>query len=285
MQKQIRANGWKLLITAATWLVLSVAQAESENAGRSETDGFFLSFQAGTLSANIEQSPLAEVLQELARQANLEVSVVASLAAERVSARFERLPLEQGIERLLVNKNYTLRYIHETSGPRVAEIRIASDKSEAIGRIGSEGDLAPASESPPQSPEGKSLDELAHAAVSAPDPQARIDALKALGTHRADAKAQETIASALKDGDREVRDVALNYVQGEGVSVPLETLTAMALKDASPELRLHALDELVESSEPEEVMEQLQQAAQDPDPNVQAYAKHWLKRAEGQAQP
>ncbi len=71
-------------------------------------------------------------------------------------------------------------------------------------------------------------------------------------------------------------------VQGGGVSIPLEALTDMALKDASPKLRLHALDELVERSEPGKIVEQLKQAAQDPDPHVQALAQRWLRRAEGQ---
>ncbi|MGH6629432.1 MAG: hypothetical protein ACREB3_06845, partial [Burkholderiales bacterium] len=244
-----------------------------------------LSFKYNTLSLKIERARLAQVLQELARQAHLEVSLASSLAEEQVSLSFDGLPLEQGIARILTGKNYTLRYAPEVVPPRVAEIRVISGGSGPIARIGPEV-VPPSAGSDLSSPEGRSLDELAQDATQASDPKTRIDALKSLGRWGEDEKVQATVASAMSDQDREVRGTALATVQGGGVSIPLEALTDMALKDASPELRLHALDELVErSEEPGAIVEQLKQAAQDSDPDVQALAQRWLRQVEGQVGP
>ncbi|MBA2592981.1 MAG: hypothetical protein M3495_05615 [Pseudomonadota bacterium] len=159
-----------------------------------------------------------------------------------------------------------------------------SGGSGPIARIGPEV-APPSTGSELRSPEGKSLDELSRDATQSPDPKARIDALKSLGQWGDEEKVQAAVASALGDQDGEVRGTALASVQGGGVSIPLEALTDMALKDASPKLRLHALDELVERSEPGKIVEQLKQAAEDPDPHVQALAQRWLRRVEGQVRP
>lgn len=273
-----RAPVVELFLAAVVWASLGVAQAESAESTGSPAPDIFLSFKDNTLSVKIERGRLPQVLQELARQAHLEVTLASSLAQERVSLSFDGLPLEKGIARILMGKNYTLRYAPEAVPPRVAEIRVISGGSGPIARIGPTG--PPSAGSDLRSPEGKSLDELARDATRAPDSKVRIDALKSLGRWGEDEKVQATVASALGDQDPEVRGMALASVQGGGVSIHLEALTEMALKDASPELRLHALDELVERSEPGAIVEQLKQAAQDPDPHVQALAQRWLRRVE-----
>lgn len=272
---------FELFLTAVMSLSLGMAQAGSAERIGSSAPDIFLSFKDNTLSVKIERARLTEVLQELARQARLEVSLASSLAEEQVSLSFDGLPLEQGIARILTGKNYTLRYAPESVPPRVAEIRVISGGSGPIARIGLEV-APPSAGSELRSPEGKSLDELARDATQAPDPKARIDALKSLGRWEKEEKVRAAVASALSDQDREVRGTALAFVQGGGVSIPLEALTDMALEDASPKLRLHALDELVERSEPGKIVEQLKQAAEDPDPHVQALAQRWLRRVEGQ---
>lgn len=277
----MRARVLELFLTAVVGLSLCVPQAGSVAGVGTPAPDIFLSFKDNTVSVKIERARLAEVLQELARQARLEVSLASSLAEDQVSLSFDGLPLEQGIARILTGKNYTLRYAPEAVPPRVAEIRVISGGSGPIARIGPEV-APPSTGSELRSPEGKSLDELSRDATQSPDPKARIDALKSLGQWGDEEKVQTTVASALGDQDGEVRDTALASVQGGGVSIPLEALTDMALEDASPKLRLHALDELVERSEPGKIVEQLKQAAEDPDPQVQALAQRWLRRVEGQ---
>ncbi|MDQ3581678.1 MAG: hypothetical protein M3495_08730 [Pseudomonadota bacterium] len=98
----IRAWIFELFLTAVMSLSLGVAQAGSaEGAGSPAPDPLFLSFKDNTLSVKSDRARLAEVLQELARQAGLEVSLASSLAQEQVSLSFDGLPLEQGIARIL----------------------------------------------------------------------------------------------------------------------------------------------------------------------------------------
>jgi hypothetical protein len=283
----IGARIFELFLTAVMSLSLGMAQVGSAEGAGSPAPDLFLSFKDNTLSGKIQRARLAEVLQELARQARLEISLASSLAQEQVSLSFDGLPLEQGIARILTGKNYTLRYAPEAVPPRVAEIRVISGGSGPIAQIGPQV-ARPATASELRSPEGKSLDELSRDASQSPDPKVRIAALKSLGQwgdEEDEEEVQAAVASALADQDGEVRGTALASVQGGGISIPLEALTDMALKDASPKLRLHALDELVERSEPGKIVEQLKQAAEDPDPHVQALAQRWLRRVEGQVLP
>jgi hypothetical protein len=101
---------------------------------------FSLAFEAGQLSASIENISLGAVLKELGKQAKINIVVDRSIAAEFVTAKFKSLPLEQGIKRILPKQNYTLTYddiiVSElessTTQMRITELRLIASSELAI---------------------------------------------------------------------------------------------------------------------------------------------------------
>jgi hypothetical protein len=130
-----RNNRWDLVLTGVLLLSLGTAWAEDRGAENRVVPPFTVSVKDTTLSVKIENVPLGEVLKELTRQAHLEVYLGASSAEEKISARFDNLPFEEGIKRLLRGKNYTLTYTRTAASPRVAEIRVIANGSGPITKI------------------------------------------------------------------------------------------------------------------------------------------------------
>lgn len=279
-----RNNRWDLVLTGVLLLSLGTAWAEDRGAENRVVPPFIVSVKDTTLSVKIENVPLGEVLKELARQAHLEVYLGASSAEERISARFDNLPIEEGIKRLLRGKNYTLTYARTAASPRVAEIRVIANGPGPITKITDKtASFPPAAETGSSSPEERPLEELAQQALQAPEPAARITALKALGERGEEEKSRSTVASALRDQNTGVRGVALELVQ-QGLPVPLEAVHEMALHDTSPELRINALDTLVDLSDTNAAMEYLKKALQDPDPQIKTRVQHMLQRVAEEAE-
>jgi HEAT repeat protein len=166
----------------------------------------------------------------------------------------------------------------------VAEIRVIANGSGPITKITDEtASIPPAAETGSSSPEERPLEELAQQALQAPEPAARIAALKALGERGEEEKSRSTVASALRDQNTGVRGVALELVQ-QGLPVPLEAVHEMARHDTSPELRINALDTLVDLSDTNAAMEYLKKALQDPDPQIKTRVQHMLQRVAEEAE-
>ena len=90
-----------------------------------------------TLRVKIQKVPLMEVLQALANQTDLLIEVDQSAEDEFVSAEFDPLPLEEGIQRLLRNKNYVLMYTEVPSlDGSTSLIRVEGIKVAGVGKIG-----------------------------------------------------------------------------------------------------------------------------------------------------
>jgi hypothetical protein len=279
-----RNNRGDLVLAGVLLLSLGTAWAEDRGAENRTVPPFIVSVKDTTLSVKIENVPLGEVLKELTRQAHLEVYLGASSAEEKISAKFDNLPLEEGIKRLLRGKNYTLTYARTAASPRVAEIRVIANGSGPITKITDEtASVSPAAETGSGSPEERPFEELAQQALQAPEPAARIAALKALGERGEEEKSRSTVASALRDQNTGVRGMALELVQ-QGLPVPLEAVHEMALHDTSPELRINALDTLVDLSDTNAAMEYLKKALQDPDPRMKTRVQHMLQRVAEEAE-
>jgi hypothetical protein len=262
--------GVLLLSSSGAWAAEEQA-TESRNA-----PPFVLSVKDVTLSARIENVPLGQVLKELARQASLEVYIATASTEEKISAEFDKLTLEEGIKRLLKGKNYILTYDRTAASPRVTEIKVIADGSAPVSRISGQ----PASIPPPGTSAGeKTVEELARQALQAPDPAARIAALKALSQRGDEEKIRSTVSAALQDQDLGVRSTALDLA-ARGAPVSDEAIQGMALRDADPGLRIKALDELSDRSDPDTAIEYLKQATRDPDPKVASTAQRLIRKEE-----
>ncbi len=263
--------GVLLLSSSGAWA------AEEQAAESRSAPPFVLSVKDVTLSAKIENVPLGQVLRELARQAHLEVYIATASTEEKISAEFDQLTLEEGIKRLLKGRNYILTYDRTTASPQVTEIKVIADGSAPVSRISGQ----PASIPPTGTSAGeKTVEELAQQALQAPDPAARIAALKALSQRTGEEdKIRPTVNAALQDQDLGVRTAALDLA-ARGAPVSEEAIGRIALSDADPGLRLIALDDLADRSDPDTAIGYLKQATRDPDPKVASRARGLIRRVE-----
>jgi hypothetical protein len=243
--------------------------------------------QGDKVSAKIERASLGDVLAELARQADLTVYITSSDAKQTVSAKFEALPLTEGIQRILQDKSYalitapTLSAEGKPSGQRVAKIRVLS-QGEAYTTIKGRQETTPTeSPSPPESPD-KALAELKRDALEASDTTTRLEALKKLSALRGqveDGALAAIVVPALRDTAPEVRGRALRLLPRVMLAEEggMNHLAEMAQKDASPQLRAAALGYLAVIPDAA-VQGHLQQALQDPDQMVRDKAQRLLSQ-------
>jgi hypothetical protein len=260
-------------------LCLSLRGGGAAAAGGESELAVKLSVQDGLMSAHVEQVPLGAVLQELARQAQLNVHITKSDAQQPVSAKFEALPLEEGIKRLLRGKNYGLTTAPipgaagRSQGLRIVEIKVLSrgEPYETLTR-GKEAELNPTQEEPqasaelspdPEEPRA-SPDKLRRDALKALDGRTREAAVYALGDQEDVGAHQDVLVTALQDPDPHVRSAALDTLASRFGPVVFDHLTAVAQHDESLGLRREALTYLGELGK-EAVRPQLEQALQDPE--------------------
>jgi hypothetical protein len=118
-------------------------------------------------------------------------------------------------------------------------------------------------------------------ALEAPEAAKRVAALEALDQKQQYKKGgalQPVVEAALRDAEPEVREMALGMLVG---TVPekqalVNQLATVAQTDASPALRIDALMTLAATRD-SAVTGHLQQALEDPDPQVSATAKQLLE--------
>jgi hypothetical protein len=151
------------------------------------------------LSVALHHAPLGQVLSELARQAKIHVEFPASIQNDLISERFDNLPLEQGISRLLLGRSVAI--IYEAPSGR-------SQTANTTRRLTEVWVL------PKQKPAGSAmvraegLDAWSDPAFfEEPDPGVRLVRLNDYA-HRRDSVAVNTLAQAMVDPDTKVREKA-----------------------------------------------------------------------------
>ena len=84
----------------------------SKREGTTEIPAFYLEVQKGLLSVEIHNAPLEDVLMAIAQQNGFRRLKVQGNAAltDKTSIRFQSLPLDQGIRRILRGRSYSLTY-------------------------------------------------------------------------------------------------------------------------------------------------------------------------------
>ncbi len=160
---------------------------------------FVITVRGERLSVALDRAPLGRVLSELARKAKIHVEFPASIQNDLISERFDNLPLEQGISRLLLGRSFAVFYdtasSRQQSGSNPARMTQLSVLPKA-GRIGSARvaeDALNAWDTP--------------AFLQDPDPKARLTGLDDYAQRR-DTMAINTLAQAMLDPDETVRDKA-----------------------------------------------------------------------------
>jgi hypothetical protein len=158
---------------------------------------FVVTVRCDRLSVALDHAPLGQVLSELARQAKIRVEFPASIQNEYVSERFDNLPVEQGLSRLLLGRSVAIVYEAQSGQPQTANtVRRVTElwvlpKQAGSAMVGVEG--LGAWNDP--------------AFFEEPDPGVRLVRLDDYA-HRQDSVALNTLAQAMVDSDETVREKA-----------------------------------------------------------------------------
>jgi hypothetical protein len=156
---------------------------------------FVVTARGDRLSVALHHAPLGQVLSELARQAKIHVEFPASIQNDLISERFDNLPLEQGISRLLLGHSVAMVYEAPSGQPQTANTTRR---------------LAEVWVLPKHKPVGSAmvLDSWSDSAFfEEPDPGGRLVRLDDYA-HRRDSVAVNTLAQAMVDPDTRVREKA-----------------------------------------------------------------------------
>ncbi len=256
---------------------------------------FVLAVRGDTVSAQITQAPLAQVLTELARQLPLVYTLPASVATEAVSCSFKKLRLVPALRQLLDGQSYALLITENAVGHgplQVTELRIFSqeqDKTPALTARREQPTPAPepalssrkTSRQAPVKLKAETAEALARwqdILLNDPNPLMRAVALEELSAYPDVPQALHAMAFALEDEDVQIRKQALELLDGESDAVAMEVVADVLYHDESPELRRMAFAVLIDAAVPMPT-EALQQALQDPDRELRQMARRFLDQA------
>ena len=201
----------------------------------------------GLLSVKARDIGLADLLDEVASQCGF--TVVRYVALEqRLSVEFDRLTLEQGLQRILRSRSYALRRAPPTPGKRLAAV--APAETLWILPQGDEKYAAQPSIPATTSASRFLTDESAldvsrlTSALSNGGLEDREQAAVALGK-RGHASAVAPLSQALADRNAEVQEAAIVSLAEIGGADAAHALAA-ALRDGDPRIRELAVDALGE---------------------------------------
>ncbi len=248
----------------ACFLFLLGAKARSSDAARED---FSFRIKGGLLSVDVRGASLGEVLRAIAAKAGVRLILMDS-AREEVFVRFEDLPLDQGLRRILARRNYLFLY-----GSRGLElVGVYSPRRE--GRLGPKpqgtffvGDLADAE-----------LQRLARSALEAGSPEERAEAVEELGSLDDEGRVAGILMQVLEgDKDPQIRKAALEVLEDlDEVQDVQREAALISLKDPVEANRLLA----VEILEDQEAWEELRRVAEShEDPKVRESAAEVLEDA------
>jgi hypothetical protein len=181
----------------------------------------------GAASVEARDATVKEVLEEIARQSGLVIVPYAPLD-ERVTLKFEHLPLSEALRRILRDRSFALQ---QNEGGRRGKLWVFSnepDRSERPARQGAGESLATASR-----------------ALTDHDKETRLDAISVLAGVGDQDAATALVTAALSDVAPEVREEAV-YVLGEiggETSIPF---LSHALADPNADVREAAVEALGE---------------------------------------
>lgn len=204
--------------------------------------------QDGMVSIHARGVRLDELLGAISLQAGIAIYLY-TLPDTRVSMDFDRVPLEQALQRVLRGRNYTLETGARDAGLRTVRVL----------------------------PAGKARFHAADPSTSH-DPDARADAVSSLAGEDG-SRVIPALGQALRDHDPDVRQAAIYTLALTGGDEAVDTL-GYALNDPDTDVRglaIEALDQI--GGDRARIL--LQQALGDGDPQIRDTAARLLERADG----
>lgn len=233
-----------------------------------------LRLAGGLLTVNVREVRLVELLGDLSRQqAGFSLAPCAA-CDQRISLRFDRLPVDQGLALILRDQNFALRWkgqrdatalpqhlwlLPPAQGPKQVSARAAEPVQVPLPAL-----AQPVAAAPPTSPPASRQP----SALSIGTPQERAEAAGSMARGRQPG-AVALLAQALADSDRQVRQTAIESLAEIGGDAAAGAL-ALALRDGDARLREAAVNALGDIGGTQ-AMALLRQAQQD--------ASHFVRRA------
>ncbi len=118
---------WRCLVVGACVLwTAAAAQAQVRSGEPSPAQPAGVTVSEGRLSVSLRSATLREVMEEIARQAAIELRFRGSGGEATVSDAFVALPLEDGLRRLLGGTNYVVHHAGKGPARRVVRVTVYS---------------------------------------------------------------------------------------------------------------------------------------------------------------
>ena len=100
-----------------------------------------IQLKGGTLSANLEDASLGDILDRFQKEQGIWVKGADSLADEKVSIQFADLPLRDGLERIFSSLNYSLFFDGNDKLVGIIFLGKADNEAGGVGAVGATADL------------------------------------------------------------------------------------------------------------------------------------------------
>ncbi len=208
--------GWSVFLLGSGWATAAVSEPPSG-----------VTLHEGRLSVRVVNRPLWQVLAEVSRLSHAEVVWLSQEGQEApVSVEFADLPLLEGLERILHQKNFLLFCVPQPSGLQVTHLWIASDQKPTqpppplqVAASSPSPRDEKATAAPSQSagtPAGRTVGQrVVQMATSAPSPLTRANAVVYLGMHMDDEPQTKELLEQIARGDQSsrVREAATQALQ------------------------------------------------------------------------
>jgi len=224
------------------------AQAQSSQGART------IQFVNNHLTVNVKDISLAGLLQEIARQSDLTLVCKESLD-ERITIQFHQLPFDEGLRKILRQRNFAVEYVQQTDEKNQSTVRrpmklwiflkgekVYPDQTKLVkdARAGSSRqDVA------------RDISKL-QAALASEDPREREKAVEILDeivygpeTALLERKAESLARALLKDKDFGIRELTSNAFSERG-GVRVKEIIQKALEHEDKEVKEEAAELLRE---------------------------------------
>ncbi len=257
---------------------LSICLLNEYKVIRADEEVFDIKFNNGQLSVKLKDAPLEKVLKEIMSQSGARIWLNDSIDMN-VTSEFQNVYIEEGVRKILKDKNYAFIYTPNELKEGKLSIVNASKTKETFLKEKQEPPqkvpLKPVVKKEKMKKEKPSFESLVKDALGNEDASKREDAIIALGETK-DKRAIEIITKALlNDANEDVRLSSIDALLEIGDKSVIDPISK-ALTDKDPWVRESAVEALGELGG-DDAIEFVKSALSDEDGSVRELAQETLE--------
>ena len=220
------------------------------------------------VSIEAKDAPIEAILSEMGKQAHFTISLPNGMQLGRITLTVKNISLEEAIQKLLVGRSYQLNHLSKnnerktlagivlqqdsvahtsdgtsTDSARLVEQKHSAEPGRGFGLRGEPGTLSAEDQFMHVSivMEDLAPDTIKQLMNEAQDPTLRVAILDAMKDREDQGAVQPLFLDSLQDGNAEVREAAIDYLQSSYEPLPMAPLVDLVGKEINPELRIAAL--------------------------------------------